>query len=140
MPTSLEPEISVLLHSYSAVFARPHSLLLIRLHDHVIPLFPNTDLVKVRPYRYPHSQKGEMKRIMQETLVDDIIQLSSSPFSFLVLLVKKKDSTWHFYMNYYALNPVTVKDSFLMLIVDELLDELFGAQYFSKLDLRFGYH
>jgi hypothetical protein len=96
--------------------------------------------VKVKPYRYPHSQKTQIEQMIHEMLHQGIIQPSTSPFSSPIILVKKKDGTWRFCTDYRALNTITVKDSFPIPTVDELLDELFGAKYFSKLDLRSGYH
>jgi len=136
----MEPELAMIIQQYKNVFENPHGLPPIRSHDHTIPLMLGSAPVKVRPYCYPPSQKIEIKYIITEMLSEGIIQPSSSSFSSLVLLVKKKDGTWHFCTDYSALNAVTIKDSFPMPIMDELLDELFGAQYFSKLDLRLGYH
>ena len=111
-----------------------------RNHNHRIPLLPNQLLVNTRLYRYPHYQKNEIEKLVKEFLQAGIIHPSQSPFSSLVLLIKKSDGSWHFYVDYRALNDITIKDKFPTPIIDEVLDELHGAKKISKLDLRSEYH
>lgn len=73
-------------------------------------------------------------------LQSGLIQPSTSSFSLVVLLVRKKDNSWRFCVDYRMLNSLTVKSKFPILVVDELLDELSQAQWFTCLDLRAGFN
>lgn len=138
--SKLPVEIQSILQSFPDLFLKPKELPPSRPHDHHINLIPNSEPVNVKPYRYPHHQKATIAKLIEEMLTDGIIKPSHSPFSSPVLLFKKKDGTWRFCVDYRALNAVTVKDCFPIPTVDELLDELGSAKFFTKLDLRSGYH
>jgi len=105
---ALPPEIKQLLVDFEVVFSTPTELPPSRDCDHTIPLVLGARPVNVRPYRYPPALKDEIERQVEDMLNQGIIQPSSSPFSSPVLLVKKKDGSWRFCVDYRYLNALTV--------------------------------
>ena len=108
-------------------------------HDHSIPLIPSIQPPNVHPYRYLFSQKNEIE-IIQELLAARVIRPSTSPYSSPVVMVLKKEGDWWMCPDFRALNKFTIKDKFPIPVIDDLLDQLHGDQYFTKLDLRSEYH
>ncbi|GJU99893.1 reverse transcriptase [Tanacetum coccineum] len=138
--TEVKPELQSMIQEFKEIFSLPTVLPPNRSCDHKIPLLEGSQLVNVRPYRHPPTQKDAIEGMVQELLDTGVIRPSNSPFSSLIVMVKKKDNTWRICMDYRLLNKQTIKDKFPIPIIEELIDELHGSQVFTKLDLRSGYH
>ena len=141
------PEISVderrelcqLIREYSDIFAKgQHDLGLTRVIRHSIPTTSEQPLYQ-RPYRQPYHLRAETSRQVQEMGDANIITQSSSPWSSPVILVPKKDGSSRFCVDFRRLNEVTVRDAYPIPRIDETLDSLGGARYFTTLDLASGY-
>ncbi|XP_026450604.1 uncharacterized protein LOC113350689 [Papaver somniferum] len=140
VPLTTPPPIKNLLNEFSDMFNDKKTLPSERNLDHQIPLKPKSAPVNLRPYRSPYIQKSIVENLVKEMLHSGIIQPSHSPFASPILLVKKKDNTWRFCVDYRKLNNITIKYKFPIPIIDELLDELHGSKFFIKIDLKSGYH
>lgn len=114
------------------VFLTPSTLPPHEIHDHRIPLIDGSKPPNIRPYRYDPIQKAEIEKCVHELLEAGFIRVSNDPYSSPMISVIKNEGTWRKCMDYRGLNDIIIKDKFPI----HLIDELFGAQYFSKLDPR----
>ena len=96
--------------------------------------------IKHAPRRIPPARRQEMEKAVRDLRAQGVIEKSNSPWSSAVVLVKKKDGSTRLCVDYRALNDVTVKDSYPLPRIDDTLDALAGARWFSTLDLKSGYH
>lgn len=133
-------EIQNLINQFNGLFKEPVGLPPARPGDHQIPLVPSAQPFRLRPYRFNPAQQDEIEKQISEMLDKGWIQLSSSPFSSPILLVKKKTGDRRLCVDFRRLNALTIKNKYPLPIIDEILDELFGACWFSSLDLCSGFH
>ncbi|GJW88608.1 putative nucleotidyltransferase, ribonuclease H, partial [Tanacetum coccineum] len=105
-----------------------------------IDLVPGATPVAKSPYRLAPSEMQELSGQLQELQDKGFIRPSYSPWGAPVLFVKKKDGSLRMCIDYRELNKLTVKNRYPLPRIDDLFDQLQGARYFSKIDLRSGYH
>jgi hypothetical protein len=135
------PQIRELLDQYEPVFGpipsgRPPD----RGFEHMIELEAGATPVITTPYRHPKKFKDEIEKTIKELLAMGHIRPNMSPFASSVVLVLKKDGTLRMCIDYRALTKKTIKNRYPIPRINELMDELHGAVFFTKIDLRSGYH
>ncbi|KAI3723628.1 hypothetical protein L2E82_35379 [Cichorium intybus] len=111
-----------------------------RLVEFTIELISGAAPVARAPYRLAPSEMVELRKQLEELLDRGFIRLSTSPWGAPILFVKKKDGSMRMCIDYRELNKITVKNKYQLPRIDDLFDQLQGASYFSKIDLRSGYH
>ena len=105
------------------------------LYDIMVLYFPQRILAR----RMPLAVRREVAKQLRDMQKAGVIQPSVSPWSSPVVMVKKKDGTQRFCVDYRALNSVTRGDTFPLPRIDDLLDQLGNSRFFSTLDLASGY-
>ncbi|XP_073360723.1 uncharacterized protein [Aegilops tauschii subsp. strangulata] len=133
--TDVPPEVQEILQRFAPVFEAPTGLPPRRKYDHTIPLVPRAQPVYNRPYIIAPALKDEMEKQVKDMLASGIIRPNNSAFSSPMIMVQKKDKTSRPVFDYRKLNAITVKSKYPIPIIDELLNKLAGAKWFSKLVL-----
>jgi hypothetical protein len=91
-------------------------------------------------YKMSVMENAEIKKQIQELLDKGVTVPSTSPCGSPIVLVLKKDGTWRMCVDFRALNKIMVNNCYPLPRIDDFLDQLKDAKYFTKLDLRSGYH
>jgi hypothetical protein len=132
-----EPEVEALLGEYTDIFKDIPGLSPVRPVDHNIPLVPGAQPASRPMYRL---ELDEVKRQMTDLVAKGMVRPSTSPYSAPILFVGKEDGSLRMCIDYRGLNATTVKNRYPLPRVDDLLDKLRGAAYFSSIDLQQGYN
>ena len=141
-PATTAPEARSIMEDYSDVFPEslPKTLPPRRIIDHEIKLEPGHAPPSRPTYRLSLPEMDELKKQLGELMEQGFIRPSTSPYGAPILFVRKKDGSLRMCVDYRALNKITIKNRYPLPRIDELLDRLHGAKFFSKLDLMSGYH
>jgi hypothetical protein len=138
--TNLKSDLYEVFNQYDEMFKEPNGLPPKRGIQHEIQLQQDCPLPNIGMYRMSVMENAKIKKQIQELLDKGIIVPSSLPCGSPIVLVPKKDGTWRMCVDFRALNKITVKNRYPLPRIDDLLDQLKNAKYFTKLDLRSGYH
>jgi len=127
---------------FRSVFAKEDFDILLehRKWDHAIELIPGAEPKLSKVYPLSSLEQMELDTFLEENLCTGRIQPLKSPIAAPVFFIKKKDSSLHLVQDYCALNAVTVKNRYPLPLISELVSQLRGARYFTKLDICWGFN
>ena len=137
------PAMQKLLKEFGDVFPDelPKKVPPVRGVQHRIELKPGARPPQTRPLRHQSSKDLAVFEEYTRTMVESgQLRPSTSPYGAMALIVRKKDGTARVVIDYRALNDITIKNKYPLPLMNELFDRVHGAQFYSKLDLRSGFH
>jgi hypothetical protein len=108
--------------------------------EFVIELMPGAGPIAKSLYRMSSEELDELKKQLKKLLEQGFVRPSASPWGSPVLFMEKKDGTKRMCIDYRTLNSMTIKNKYPLPRIEDLLDRLKKAKFFSKIDLRSGYH
>ncbi|GBG63048.1 hypothetical protein CBR_g36532 [Chara braunii] len=135
----MSPEIEGVVARYPDLFEEPKGVVE-REVVHAIEVIPGSSIPKGRIYRMSPVGLHELRRQLKEIIKKGWIRPSVSPYGSPVLFVPKKGGTLRMCIDYRGLNAITVKNVEPLPRIADLLDRVQGCRYFSKIDLKSGYH
>eukprot|EP00253_Pinus_taeda_P030208 PITA_30208 len=135
-----QADLGKVVSEYDILFQEPKGLPPKKEIVHDINLQQDAPLPNIGMYRLSALENAEIKKEVQEFLEKGFMRPSTSPCGSPIILVRKKDGSWRMCIDYRALNKITIKNRYPLPRIDNLLDQLKEAIYFSKLDLHSGYH
>jgi hypothetical protein len=138
----LPEEVQELLEEFVDIIVDelPCSLPPIRSVSHHIDLIPGASFPNKVSYRLTPQENEEVKRQLQELLDKGLVRESLIPSVVPRVLSPKKDEGWRMCIDSREINKITIRYIFPLPRMDDLMDFLSGAKYFSKIDLKSGYH
>ncbi|GBG75187.1 hypothetical protein CBR_g19700 [Chara braunii] len=138
--SSSDPRITELLDAYSDMFEGPHGVVPDRPIRHKIILEDGAVPPRGCIYRMSEEELSVLRAQLDDLLEKGWIRPSSSPYGAPVLFVRKKNKNLRLCIDYRKLNAQTIRNADPFPCIDNLLEQLGGAQFLSKLDLKSGYH
>ena len=137
---SQKSRLRSLLEEYSDCFAEnPKKPTATPTGTHIIETVQGARPHKAKRYRMSPQQEEETNKQAEEMLSNGIIRPSNSPWAHNVILVRKRDGSTRFVIDYRPINEVTIKDSYPMPNIREIVDKMKGSKYFCKMDMASAY-
>jgi hypothetical protein len=141
-PLDFRQMVPEYLHEYEEVFNKASFDVLPehKIWDHAVELIPQAVPRFCKVYPLAMNEQKELDMFLEENLRTGRIRPSKSPMASPVFFIKKKDGSLRLVQDYRALNELTIKNRYPLPLISELINQLKGAKYFTKLDVRWGYN